>query len=122
MNAAQRNQAVEAATGLSLDEWRSYPWWPNDQPTSVSAGHAGHDHEITATIDCYGYNVPVGQEPEFIPEPVAQAVAALLPEWAVDNRGSRLEFHPTGRRYQGFVSEDVDKAKAALTAVGLIIE
>ena len=107
---------VLAATGDTLAEWKSIPWWPNETEVRVAAGYAGHDREITVNFSAYdGYE-------EQIPHMVFDVIVALCPEgWFVENRGSRIELHPSGRFAGGYSDADIETAKAALSQAGFLV-
>jgi hypothetical protein len=79
------------------------------------AGWAGHDREIVVNIDGYDHGIPV-------PDYVFGALREALPEsWYLENRGSRIEIHPSGRFAGGFHPDDVEAVKLALAEVGLVV-
>jgi hypothetical protein len=93
--------------GEALSVWQSAEWWPK-QGALVQAGPAGHDHEITVTLWDFDHT-------NQIPEIVELAVRQALPEtWKIDNRGTRLEIHPSGRFAGGFCADDVAAVERAL--------
>lgn len=97
--------------GLPLAEWRSMPWWPNGIRRRIDPGPPGHEREIVINLGDSRYT---WDDP--IPQIVVDVLTGLLPEgWTVDNRGTRIEVHPTGRRYQGFdATTDVPEIARAL--------
>lgn len=99
---------------IDLDEWRAWPWWPEGNEARVTAGFAGHEREIVVVIDPYTLGG------ENIPDLVVEAFKAQLPgSWFVEDRGTRIEVHPTGRFAGGFTDADVQTVAAALPALGL---
>jgi hypothetical protein len=98
---------------IPLSEWQEMDWWPTGQETLVLAGHAGHDREITVTIDGFDYDNPIPKHFEFI-------LKDHLPlTWYVENRGTRIELHPSGSFAGGYDLPDLDTTKQALEALGL---
>lgn len=107
---------VKQETGLSLSEWREMPWWPNGMEARLNAGYAGHDREIVLVLDGYDYR-------EMIPEVVADVIQELLPEgWMVENRGTRLEAHPSGHFAGGYSETDLPLARQALRSAGFSLD
>lgn len=105
-------ERVEQETGFSLAEWQEMSWWPRQTEARVNAGYAGHAREIVAILDAYDYK-------EMIPEVVAEVLSALLPAgWKVENRGTRLELHPSGHYNGGYTEADVQSAREALSTAG----
>ena len=87
----------------------------------VLAGHAGHDREITVTLDeyGYGYRYDLGRNLESIPRHVEDEFVAALPAaWKIENRGTRLEVHPSGHFAGGYERADVEAVLAALVELG----
>lgn len=100
--------------GEPLSFWRSCSWWPEGREARVRGGYAGHDHELTVNIEGYEYPGPE------IPDEFVKIIAAIMPDaWVIDNRGTRIECHPSGRRYGGYLASDVSLLKAALFGLGL---
>jgi hypothetical protein len=100
-----------------VEFWRSLPWWPEGRAARVHAGLVGHDREIVVNIDGYGY----GREEEFIPVDVSEVLKTLLPEgWMSENRGTRIEIHPSGHFAGGYSDGDVEEIKRALGELGLV--
>jgi hypothetical protein len=94
------------------ESFQNAEWWPNGKASTIYAGIPGHDREIVINID--GYSV---EEP--IPELVAKAIANGLPEsWKVENRGSRIEVHPSGSYNGGWNEQDIEATRIALVAIG----
>jgi hypothetical protein len=99
--------------GMTMADWRSMPWWPNDREARIEAGPVGHEHEIVVNIDGYWGS-------EYIPDVVGDVLAAILPEpWRLENRSTRIELHPTGRLFGGFAVGDTQIAASALQSMGL---
>lgn len=100
--------------GMTLAQWRAIPWWPEGHEALLDAGYPGHDREITVNIDGFdGYHTQ-------IPEDLVALLRQLLPEtWKLENRGSRIEIHPSGRFAGGFEDADIDTVAAALPHLGL---
>lgn len=102
-----------------IEEWRTMPWWPNGRDAKVTAGFAGHDREIVVNIDGYGLG-NTRDDDDMIPSNLVSVLAAELPEtWKIENRGSRIEIHPSGRYAGGFAPEDLSVVKDALERIGL---
>jgi hypothetical protein len=103
---------------VPLSEWRQMPWWPNDEEARIHAGQAGHDREIVLNVGnlgTYTWNDP-------IPDIIVMAVKASLPDsWQVDDRGTRIEIHPTGRFAGGFTLADVELVKSILPSLGFVL-
>lgn len=98
-----------------LSELRGFPDFPRDPRVWIIPGGAGHEKEITVTF-AHNYD---GYETH-IPEYLCALVEALVPDtWKVDNRGSRLEFHPSGRHYDGWCEDDVLTIVYAMYELGL---
>jgi hypothetical protein len=99
--------------GDTVTEWRTMPWWPNGYPARIFAGIAGHDRELVVNIDGYDHD-------EQIPEFVGLVLASLLPEsWMLENRGTRIEVHPSGHFAGGFNDVDIPVLTTALVKLGL---
>jgi len=81
----------------------------SEQTTAiVRPGWAGHDREIVVNIEDHDHDNP-------IPREVEDRIRLYLPdEWKIENRGSRLEVHPTGHFAGGFSEHDVFILNAAL--------
>lgn len=89
----------------------------------VLAGHAGHDREITVTLEDYGHGPPLDRSLGPIPVLVEHEFVKSLPEtWKIENRGSRLEVHPSGHFAGGFSAEDTATVLAALAALGYEVD
>lgn len=110
-----------ALAGMTLDEWRACEWWPNGKDARVEAGPVGHESELVVNIgelgEYDGWRNP-------LPRPVAEVFAALLPDvWKVQDRGSRIEVHPTGLLYGGFhASTDLPECERALREMGFCVD
>lgn len=102
---------VLTATGLSLSEWKDMPWWVEPTGAIVIAGGGGHEREITVTLHDLSEDVA--------PHAHAALIALCPDAWRVEDRGTRIEVHPTGRSYSGFTAEDVDAVTLVLVAFGL---
>jgi hypothetical protein len=97
--------------GDPLSNWREIPWWPKGDATLHLAA-AGHDREIVVNIEGVDYYEP-------IPRPWFEFLVSLLPEsWKLENRGTRIEIHPSGRLFNGFSDMDVSAVLAALDVLG----
>lgn len=106
---------MSAFQGITTEQWRELQWWPEGERVLILPGPTGHEKEITATISCYDHNRP-------IPGWFFGVFESELPEtWLSDNRGSRVEVHPTGHRYNGWTASDVDEVGAAFGRMGLIV-
>lgn len=106
---------------MTLDEYRTFPWWPNGRKVRVTAGFAGHDREIVVSIDGYGGS-PL-DESTFIPSLLDECLAQELPDsWFIENRGTRIEVHPSGRFAGGYEPEHLDIVAEALEKLGLVVE
>ena len=89
---------------------------------TIFAGQGGHEHELVVNLEGYGHHGSRG-DLTAIPEAVEGAIADGLPEsWKIDNRGSRLEIHPSGRRYAGWDDLDVAAVEACLQALGYTVK
>jgi len=98
--------------------WRSMPWWPEGREAHIYAGVVGHDREIVVNIEGYGH----GRDEVYIPTAIIDALKLVLPEgWKLENRGSRVEIHPSGRFAGGFSDADVDEVGRALGELGLVL-
>ena len=94
-----------------LAEFKSYDWWPSE--ARINAGFAGHDREIVVNVDDYDWRDP-------IPDLVVEALSDQLPDWMIENRGTRIECHPTGHFAGGFEPEHIPQVITALDAIGLV--
>lgn len=100
---------------FSLSELRTWPDFPTDPTVIIIPGGGGHEQEITAT---FGINYDAWEN--HIPEYLHEFVEKLCPEgWRIDNRGSRLEFHPSGCHYGGWCEDDVRAVVRAMEELGL---
>ena len=103
-----------------LSEYKGYSWWPTGREATVRYGTAGHEHEFTVSIDGYSYY----EDEEPIPNDVAEELQRLLPGMRVENRGSRIEVHPSGRLFTKVSAEEVESAwsqlERALSELGLV--
>lgn len=103
----------EVLYGEPLSFWRSCSWWPEGREARVNGGYAGHDFELTVNVEGY-------EDDEKLPQAVTQVLEALLPDdWKVDDRGTRIEVHPTGTFAGGYTNFDVTLLRACLDAMGL---
>jgi hypothetical protein len=82
----------------------------------VRWGWAGHDREIVINIENYDYENPIPREVE------TQIVNYLPDTWKIENRGSRIEVHPSGHFAGGFSDHDVFTIVAMLTHIGYFVE
>jgi len=99
---------------ISLEDWQDTSWWaPADQRGArVTAGQAGHEHEIVVNFDFWYTD-------RFIPRIVEEFVQQEVPEtWKVESRGTRLEVHPSGRYAGGWCEDDVKELKIILDDLG----
>ena len=102
--------------GMTVGEWRAMAWWPESREALVMAGYPGHDHEITVNID--GYDA----FDQHIPDQLVELLRLLLPEtWKLENRGSRIELHPSGRLFGSFSPSDIDLVAQTLPELGLTV-
>lgn len=79
---------------------------------SIRPGWAGHDREICVNIgsDDYGEDINWAD---------ALEITEALPEtWMIENRGTRLEVHPTGHFARGYTDEDVALLDETLQGLG----
>lgn len=96
-----------------LGEIKDWPWWPTE--ARINAGYPGHDREIVAVLPEHDWHDP-------IPDIVVEALASQCPKgWKLDNRGTRIEVHPTGHRYSGFTNDDVTNLCAGLARINIIV-
>lgn len=102
---------------MTLGEWRAQmPWWPNGTVARVAAGYAGHDREIVITFDVYDHE-------NYVNDIVLEALITLLPDhWKIEDRGTRVEVHPTGRLFGGYTDEDIETVRRTLPELGFICE
>lgn len=101
--------------GVTLAEWRSSHWWPNGRAALILAGHPGHEREIVLSIEGYTHR-------DQIPDLVRAVLAALLPDgWKIENRGTRLELHPSGGFAGGYQPADVALVASAAEEIGLTV-
>lgn len=105
---------------MSLEEYKSYEWWPLGREATVLYGVAGHEREFTVSIAGYSYY----EDEEPIPQAVAEELALLLPGMYLENRGSRIEVHPSGQLFKQVSPAEVEKAftelERALAEIGLV--
>lgn len=74
--------------------------------------YPGHDREITVNFPEYDHNC-------FIPQGLEVRIRAELPAtWQMDNRGTRLEIHPSGRFAGGVHEDDIAVVQRALELIG----
>ena len=99
-----------------LEEFMRAVWWPRGREVTISAGFAGHDREIVVNID--GYDHPFERP---VPEQVSEGLAYHLPGWKIENRGTRIECHPSGGFAGGYKPEDVTTLAEALPKLGLVV-
>lgn len=103
---------VKARTGMSLSEWLIMPWWPRGEDARVVNGPPGHESEIVINYDC----------PEDVRRPVAEVIIALLPHyWKVEDRGTRIEVHPSGRFAGGVAPGDINITETAVSGAGFVL-
>lgn len=94
--------------GFTLDQIKALDWWPSDLTALIQAGVTGHEHEITVTLSPYDHR-------EMIPRFLVEVFEAELPVlWKVENRGTRIEVHPSGRLFGGWAPEDVEQVAKTL--------
>jgi len=114
----------EVVAGMTLSEWLSMPWWPHGCEAQVMPGPGGHDREIVVNFGDAAFD---GGDPGLnfrsrILGPVFDALVAALPrEWSIDNRGTRIEVHPSGRFAGGFTADDVEIVRAATLKLGFVV-
>lgn len=101
---------------MNLNEWKEMPWWPSGRSAGIRAGWAGHEREIVLSIDGYDHL-------EQIPAAVSEMLAAeLSSSWLIENRGTRIEIHPSGRFAGGFQQGDAEAVTVAAKALGLTVD
>lgn len=91
----------------------------SEQTTAmIRPGWTGHDREIVVNL---GYRASGSTEVEEyshdfpIPRMVETQIVNSLPDtWKIENRGSRIEIHPSGHFAGGFTEHDVFTVYAAL--------
>lgn len=99
--------------GDELNVLTACEWWPRE--ARINAGIPGHDREIVAVLEGYDWDAP-------IPEIVVDGVRTVLPaSWMVENRGTRIEIHPTGRFAGGFTRENVAEVADALGKLRIVV-
>lgn len=102
-------------------EMLEYPWWPTGRKATCSYGDAGHDMEFVVNIEGYGY----GRDEQMIPSLVDEELAYLLDGMKLENRGSRIEIHPSGRLFTKVSDDEVEAVRVriheALETIGLTV-
>ena len=90
-----------------------------EQDALVMWCYPGHDEEITVNFNGYGY----GRNEDVIPRSTEERLREELPEtWKIENRGSRIEIHPSGRFAGGVhVPDDINAVTRALKNMGLSV-
>lgn len=104
---------------LPLSFWQEADYWPHGAVVAIIAGGGGHEREITASFhDDDGMPLFDGwntRQPDWL---VGLFISALPEGWTVDDRGSRIEMHPSGRRYGGFDKLDIAAVIRAAEELG----
>jgi hypothetical protein len=107
--------------GLDLGFWRDTRFWPHNAVAVIIPGGAGHEQEITLSL--HNGDGPLYDFEQFQPDFLVGLITAVMPQgWKIDDRGTRLELHPSGRRYGGFDDFDVAAVERGLRELGFEVE